>query len=164
AFREHGDTFARLSPLVGAEARLLLEPRPPGPDGRPVPYRCTSPPALADGIRVRQPGARTLPRSVAAANAHGVLARTSPDARAAAAIVSGVLDGTYPAVRAIAVHHEGALVLEEYFYGYDRARPHQMRSLTKSIVSLLAGAAVDRGLLRPDEPIIPRLGYATIAN
>src|SRR5690606_19334946 len=127
-------------------ARLLLEPRPPGPDGRPVPYRCTSPPALADGIRVGEPGARTLSCAVAAQ------------------IVNGVLDGTYPDVRAIAVHHEGALVQEEYFYGYDRDRPHQMRSLTKSIVSLLAGAAVDRGLPRPDEPIIPTLGYATIAN
>ena len=146
AFREHGDTFVRLSPVVGAEARLLLEPRSPGPDGRPVPYRCTSPPTLTDGIHVGEPGAGTLPCAVAAE------------------IVNGVLDGTYPDVRAIAVHHKGALVLEEYFYGYDRERPHQMRSLTKSVVSLLAGAAVDRGLLRADEPIIARLGYASIAN
>jgi CubicO group peptidase (beta-lactamase class C family) len=78
--------------------------------------------------------------------------------------VNGVLDGTYPDVRAIAVHHRGALVLEEYFYGYDRDRPHQMRSLTKSVISLLAGAAVDRGLLRADEPVIARLGYASVAN
>lgn len=82
----------------------------------------------------------------------------------AAQIVNGVLDGTYPDVRAIAVHHNGALVLEEYFYDYDRDRPHQMRSLTKSVVSLLAGAAVDRGLLRADEPVIARLGYASIEN
>jgi CubicO group peptidase (beta-lactamase class C family) len=39
-----------------------------------------------------------------------------------------------------------------------------MRSLTKSVTSLLAGAAVDRGLLRADEPAIARLGYASIAN
>ena len=146
AFKEHGDTFARLSAVVGAEVRQLLEPRPRGPDGRPVPYRCTQPSALTDGIRVGEPRAGTLSCAVAAQ------------------IVNGVLDGSYPEVRAIAVHHKGALVLEEYFYGYDRDRPHQMRSLTKSVISLLAGAAVDRGLLSVDEPVIARLGYASIAN
>jgi CubicO group peptidase (beta-lactamase class C family) len=34
-----------------------------------------------------------------------------------------------------------------------------MRSLTKSVISLLAGVAVDRGLLRVDEPALTRLGY-----
>ena len=146
AFRERGDEFARLSSVVTADVRTLLEPRPRGPDGRPLPYRCISPPFLTDGIHVSQPGEGTLSCAVAAQ------------------IVNGVLDGTYPDVRAIAVHHKGALVLEEYFYGYDRNRPHQMRSLTKSVVSLLAGAAVDRGLLRADEAVIARLGYASIAN
>ncbi len=143
-FKEHRDVFARLSTVVGAETRQLLVPRPPGPDGRPLRHRCTLPTALADGIRVGDMG--TLPCS------------------AAEQIVNGVLDGSYPDVRAIAVHHKGALVLEEYFYGYERDRPHPMRSLTKSVISLLAGAAVDRGLLRADEPIVPRLGYTSIAN
>lgn len=61
-------------------------------------------------------------------------------------LVNGVIDGTYPHVRAIAVYHKGGLRLEEYFYGYDRDRPHQMRSLTKSVITLLAGVAVDRSL------------------
>ena len=39
-----------------------------------------------------------------------------------------------------------------------------MRSLTKSVVSLLAGAAVDRGLLKADEPVFARLGYGAVAN
>lgn len=146
AFREHGDTFARLSTAVDAEIRQLLVPRPPGPDGHPLPYRCTPPPALADGIRVGAMGPGTLSCAIAKQ------------------VVNGVLDGTYPDVRAVAVHHRGVLVLEEYFYGYDRDRPHQMRSLTKSVISLLAGAAVERGLLSADEPVVPRLGYASIAN
>ena len=146
AFKERGDTFARLSSVVAAETRLLLEPRPRGADGRPVPYRCAKPSALTDGIQVAEPGAGTLPCAVAAQ------------------MVNGVLDGTYPDVRAIAVHHKGALVLEEYFYGYDQDTPHQMRSLTKSVISLLAGAAIDRKLLRADEPVIARLGYAALAN
>jgi CubicO group peptidase (beta-lactamase class C family) len=146
AFQEHGDTFARLSTVVGAETRQLLVPRSPGPDGRPLPYRCTAPPALSDGIRVGEMRPGTLSCAVAEQ------------------VVNGVLDGTYPDVRAVAVHHGGALVLEEYFYGFERDRPHQMRSLTKSVISLLAGAAVDRGLLGADEPVLSRLGYTSIAN
>lgn len=145
-FREHGETFARLSRGIGAETRQLLVPRPPGPDGRPQRYRCTQPRELADGIRVGEMGPETLPCA------------------AAEKVVNGVLDGSYPDVRAIAVHHKGALVLEEYFYGYGRDRPHPMRSLTKSVIALLAGAAVDRGLLSADEPVVARLGYASIAN
>ncbi|MBK7596961.1 MAG: beta-lactamase family protein [Gemmatimonadetes bacterium] len=59
---------------------------------------------------------------------------------------------------------KGALVLEEYFYGYERDRPHQMRSLTKSVISLLAGAAVDRGLLRANESVVARLGFTSTEN
>jgi CubicO group peptidase (beta-lactamase class C family) len=79
-------------------------------------------------------------------------------------LVNGVIDGTYPDVHAILVYHQYALRLEEYFYGYDRDRPHQMRSLTKSVISLLAGIAVDRGLIGVDEPILAKLGYASYAN
>jgi CubicO group peptidase (beta-lactamase class C family) len=146
AFEEYGDTFPRLSTVIGTETRQLLVPRSPGQDGRPPRYRCTPPPALADGIRVGEMGPGTLPCAVAEQ------------------AVNGVLDGTYPDVRALVVHHKGSLLLEEYFYGYGQDRPHQMRSLTKSVISLLAGAAVDRGLLRADEPVVAKLGYDSIAN
>ncbi len=146
AFMEHGDTFARISPAVDDAARALLAPRPPGPNGTPTPYRCVQPAKLHDGIPVAQPGPTTVRCSVAAQ------------------IVSGVLDGRYPDIRSILLYRKGALVLEEYFYGYDRERPHQMRSLTKSVISLLAGAAIDRGLLRRDEPVLARLGYSTVAH
>ena len=39
-----------------------------------------------------------------------------------------------------------------------------MRSLTKSVISLLVGAAVDRGLIRADEPVLARLGYSSYKN
>lgn len=146
AFKEHGDSFARISATVGADIREILHPRPPGPDGRPAAYRCAAPPALADGIPVGTPGPETMRCAVAAQ------------------IVDGILAGSYPDVRSVLVYREHALVLEEYFYGYDRDRPHQMRSLTKSVISLLAGAAVDRGLLTLDAPVLSRLGYTSIAN
>jgi CubicO group peptidase (beta-lactamase class C family) len=146
AFKENGDTFARLSPEVSAATRRLIEPRPPGPDGLPVVYRYEPPPRLPDGIRTGVARADTLPPEVAQR------------------LVNGVIDGTYPGVRSILVDLKGELLLEEYFYGYDRNQPHQMRSLTKSVISLLAGAAVDRGLLRADEPVLSRLGYPTYEN
>lgn len=39
-----------------------------------------------------------------------------------------------------------------------------MRSLTKSVISLLAGAAVDKGLLRADEPVLGKLGCKVYEN
>jgi CubicO group peptidase (beta-lactamase class C family) len=146
AFKESGESFGRISTVIAPETRQLLVPRPLGSDGRPLPYRCTAPSTLADGLRVGAMGSGTLSCAVAEQ------------------VVNGVLDGTYPDVRAIVVHHKGALVLEEYFYGYDRDRPHQMRSLTKSVISLLAGAGVDRGLVRANESVVARLGFTSTEN
>lgn len=146
AFKEYGEEFARLSSNVPAAARLLLVPRPSGPDGLPAAYRYQSPPHIPDGIRVGKAGPATLPPEVAEQ------------------LVNGVIDGTYADVRSILIYHKGALLLEEYFYGFDRDRPHGMRSLTKSVISLVAGAAIDRGLLRANEPVLARLGYSAFTN
>lgn len=146
AFKENGDTFARQSSNVSAATRLLLEPRTKGPDGQPAVYRYERPSQFPDGIRAEAAGPGTL----------------SPEV--AERLVNGVIDGAYPNVRSILVYHKTALRLEEYFYGYDRDRPHQMRSLTKSVISLLAGSAVDRGLLSADEPVLARLGYPAYEN
>jgi CubicO group peptidase (beta-lactamase class C family) len=146
AFKEKGDTFKRLSPDVPDIVRSVLRPRPLGSDGNPPAYRYAPPANRADGVRVGALGP-------------GMLAR-----EAAERLVTGVIDGTHPDVRSILIYQAGALRLEEYFYGYDVSRPHQMRSFTKSVISLLAGAAVDRGKLRADEPVLARLGYAAYAN
>jgi CubicO group peptidase (beta-lactamase class C family) len=142
AFKEHGDTFERRSIDVPAHARLLLEARPRSS----TPYRYEPPRQLDDGIRatIVEPG--TLSTEVAER------------------LVNGVIDGTYPDVRSILVYQHGALRLEEYFYGYDVGRPHQMRSLTKSVVALAAGVAVDRGLLPANQPVVERLGYHKFEN
>ena len=146
AFKEYGEEFARLSSKVPTATRQLLEPWSKGPDGLLEVYLYEAPPRLPDGIRVGAAGPKTLPREVAER------------------LVNGVIDGTYADVRSILVYRQGALLLEEYFYGFDRDRTHEMRSLTKSVISLLAGAAVDRGLLRADEPVLANLGYPAYGN
>ena len=146
AFKENGVTFRRLSSSVPAASRLLLEPRPRSSDGRTITYRYSPPAKLPDGIRIGEAGKDTLPRT------------------AAERLVNGVVNGAYPDVHSILVYRKGALLLEEYFYGYDRERQHQMRSLTKSVISLLAGVAVDRRLLSADEPVLARLSYAAYEN
>ena len=146
AFKEKSDTFKRLSPDVPHSVRSRLRPRPPGPDGKAPIYRYEPPADYGDGIRVGAAGPGTLSRD------------------AAERLVAGVIEGAYPDVRSILVYQGRALRLEEYFYGYDRNQPHQMRSFTKSVIALLAGAAVDRGKLRADEPVLGRLGYSAYAN
>ena len=146
AFKEHGDEFARLSSNVPNAARLLLKARTNGPNGLPVVYRYEPPSRLPDGIPVGKAGPATLPPEVAAQ------------------LVNGVIDGTYADVHSLLIYHKGALLLEEYFYGFNRDQPHEMRSLTKSVISLLAGVAIDRGLLRANEPVLARLGYSAFQN
>src|ERR1019366_3551338 len=63
------------------------------------------------------------------------------------------------------LYQHGQLVLEDYFYGYSIGRPHQLRSATKSVVSALAGIAVDRRALSGvDERVLPRMSYKNYAN
>jgi CubicO group peptidase (beta-lactamase class C family) len=64
-----------------------------------------------------------------------------------------------PYVQALAIARHGKLVLEDYFYGWDRERPHDMRSASKSFTGLLAGIAIERGaplsLQSPIESLLP---------
>ena len=68
------------------------------------------------------------------------------------AMGQGVLDGKLANVDSIVVVRHGVLVYEHYF-GYPNQQPfaanmrHTGNSMTKSIVSLLVGIAVDRGLI-----------------
>ena len=51
-------------------------------------------------------------------------------------------------VHSILVAKDGILVFEEYYNGYSRDNPHDLRSATKSITSLLTGIAIDQGILQ----------------
>ena len=62
-------------------------------------------------------------------------------------LVEAIRDGTYKNIHAILLIRGGRLILEEYFQGFHRNKPHQIRSATKSIGSVLVGIAIDRGYL-----------------
>lgn len=59
------------------------------------------------------------------------------------------------------VVREGQLAFEQYYNGYARDNPHDLRSATKSITSLLTGIAIERGLLAGvDAPLMDYLAHA----
>lgn len=141
-FVEGGTFFPRLAPEVDPAILQLVRARP-----RDGAYAYQPPPDLGDGIAV------------------GDLASAGLDTSVANAIVRGAMDGTFADLHGVLVYRRGRLVLEEYFYGYHRDRPHQMRSATKSVVSALVGIAVGQGALAgEEEPVVARLPYAAYDN
>ena len=127
-FEESGQFRPRISSAVTPESAALGRPRPPGQES-PQDYRYLPPPELHDGIPV------------------GDIAKSDLGTDTANVIVHAILDGTYKDVHSVLLFQRGKLVLEEYFYGYSAARPHQLRSATKSVVGIVAGIAVDQGAL-----------------
>jgi len=143
---ESGKFRPRVSATVSPESAALARPRPAGQDS-PDSYRYHPPADLHDGIAV------------------GDIAQSDLGTATANAIVRGVLDGTYKDVHSVLLYQHGKLVMEEYFYGYSAERTHQLRSATKSVVSALAGVAVDRGVLTgADEAVLPQMSYASFGN
>lgn len=97
------------------------------------------------------------------ANPHGVLALASPPAATGDgwevsslaaegldqarldALERSLIEGQYQPPDALVVARNGRLVYEQYWNGFGPERLHDLRSATKSITSLLAGIAMDRG-------------------
>ncbi|MBN8471202.1 serine hydrolase [Corallococcus exiguus] len=50
-----------------------------------------------------------------------------------------------PAIQGLLIARHGKLIVEEYFQGFDKERPHDLRSSSKSYASLLIGIALDQG-------------------
>ena len=72
------------------------------------------------------------------------------DEAALARLVQRVIDGDPSGPRAALMHsllvaRRGKLVLEEYFFGFDRDQAHDLRSAGKTFSSILLGAAMMRG-------------------
>ncbi len=77
-------------------------------------------------------------------------AETGIDEAAIARLVQGLADADPSArrpglIHAMLVARRGKLVLEEYFFGFDRDTPHDMRSAGKTFASVMLGAAMMKG-------------------
>jgi CubicO group peptidase (beta-lactamase class C family) len=142
-YEQNGAFHPRVSTTITPESAALARPRPKGQDS-PADYRYHPPADLHDGIAV------------------GDIAQSDLGVATASAIVRAILDGTYKRVHSVLLYQRGKLVLEEYFYGYSAGRTQQLRSATKSVVSTLAGIAIDRGALTGvNERVLPLMSYET---
>jgi CubicO group peptidase (beta-lactamase class C family) len=84
---------------------------------------------------------------------------TGLDEAALARLVQRLIDAD-PADRRPALIHSlliarrGKLVLEEYFFGFDRDQPHDTRSAGKTFAALMMGTAMRRGApITPETPV-----------
>lgn len=69
-----------------------------------------------------------------------------------------------PNVRSLRIEQHGALLREQYWGGTDGDSPHDVRSVTKSVVSLLAGIADQDGCLPLDATLGATLGTEAPAD
>lgn len=73
--------------------------------------------------------------------------------------------GSYPGVNSLVIVRHGYIVTERYLNGTSTATAGSVQSVTKSVTSLLAGIAIDKGLLSPTSRILAVLPeYQPLAN
>lgn len=70
-------------------------------------------------------------------------------------IIDTPIDSVHaPEVHGVLIARHGKLVLEEYFHGEHRDKPHDTRSASKSLTATLIGAAINAGVpLRVSSPV-----------
>jgi CubicO group peptidase (beta-lactamase class C family) len=142
---EFDDGFRRLEVTVAGpagESRMTFTPMSPEPL------------ASAPGASEQVPRATTEPRYRGEAPeatddgwATAAPASAAADVTLLGDAIDAVTSGEFPSTHAILIARAGKLVFEQYFYGYDRDTPHDMRSASKSITSALVGIAIDKGLI-----------------
>ncbi|CAM1363327.1 serine hydrolase domain-containing protein [Tenacibaculum xiamenense] len=65
--------------------------------------------------------------------------------------------GAYPKTNSILISQNDSLLFEKYFNGYGKDSLQDVRSTTKSITALLAGIAIDKEILKVNEPVLTYL-------
>ncbi len=71
-------------------------------------------------------------------------------------MIRKTIAGDFPDVHSVLIYKNNKLVLEEYFYGFDRDDAHQLRSATKPFIGGLLGMAIDQGLIAGEnEKLLP---------
>ncbi len=82
--------------------------------------------------------------------------------------IQSIIDNQIDSVRAPEIHgvliaRHGKLVLEEYFHGENRDKPHDTRSAAKSLTSTLIGAAMNSGVqIRPSSLVYQVMNEGTL--
>lgn len=82
-------------------------------------------------------------------------------------MIRNTISGEYPDVHSILIFKNSKLVLEEYFYGYDYNKPHQLRSAGKALKGGILGIAIDKGFIKSEkDKLLPFFNskYQEIAN
>jgi CubicO group peptidase (beta-lactamase class C family) len=111
-------------------------------------------PAQAAGFFPRPPGAPPYVYQLPPVTGDGwVTARAADvglDEAALTRMVQQLIDADPavarpPLIHSLLVARRGKLVLDEYFFGYDRDTPHDLRSAGKTFSSILLGAAMRQG-------------------
>lgn len=65
-----------------------------------------------------------------------------------------IRDRTFPGIDGLVIVRHGGVATEAYFNGYGPDHPHDTRSVTKSVASILVGMPVERGRLSLDTTIV----------
>ena len=63
-------------------------------------------------------------------------------------LIRNILNRRFENIHSVLLVKNGKLILEEYFYGYDRDKKHQLRSATKSVTSILVGIAKGQKMIK----------------
>jgi CubicO group peptidase (beta-lactamase class C family) len=86
-----------------------------------------------------------------------------------AAMVQTLVNSSLDSVTAYRLHgilvaRHGKLVLEEYFFGEHADKPHDTRSASKTVVSVVLGAAMQAGMkVDPETPVFATMGETSPA-
>jgi len=74
--------------------------------------------------------------------------RENFDSMALDSVVQQIIDQKFPDVHSLLIARNNCLVVEEYFYRYNRNFVYNIQSATKSVVSALTGIAVENGEIK----------------
>jgi CubicO group peptidase (beta-lactamase class C family) len=67
-------------------------------------------------------------------------------------------------VDSVLVVRNGSLLLDAYYYPYNNQIPHDLASVTKSVMTTLIGIAIDQGKLQLDQPMLSFFSNRTTNN
>lgn len=134
AYDEETDRFSMNMPWRGGTYDFTRVERHDAPGFYPRAdtgrYQHATPPDLGDGWSVGEPTSVGLETSRLNQFVQHILDTRTESLRT-------------PYIQSLLVARRGQLVLEEYFYGFHRDRPHDLRSAAKSITGTMVGVAME---------------------